>query len=283
LDWALLAPEVVPLVAKGSTEQRLRAAEVLEQLTRLCREIVILGPTLGLDAQEARVLASAQTRLQQVLPGVAACLEGAPPEVRLAILAVLETELNNVPACRPAVLAQLAHPQPAVRWAAARLLAQWGPGSDVGEWQRISNLLDDADADVRQAGARALHQWTQRYFQGQGPIVAAGGLAAEESLAQLRECLTSVVRAAGVGGTSEQLAALRIIQASGSEAAVVLPELRDWLAHSEPAVRRQIPKILTAIGPAAKELIPDLERALTDDDADVRTAAAQALLYLRSL
>lgn len=283
LDWALLAPEVIPLVAKGSTEQRLRAAEVLEQLNRLCRQIVTLAPTLGLDPQEARVLAAAQARLQQVLPSVSACLEGAPPEVRLAILAVLETQPDNVPACRPAVLAQLAHQQPAVRWAAARLLAQWGPGSDTSEWHRISSLLDDADADVRQAGARALHQWTQRYFQAQGPVVTAGGLAAEESLAHLRECLTTVVRAAVVGGTSEQLAALRIVQASGSEAVVVLPELRDWLVHSDPAVRRQIPRILSAIGPAAKELMPDLERALADDDAEVRTAAAQALLYLRGL
>lgn len=282
LDWALLAPEVVPLVAKGPIEQRLRAAEVLEQLTRLCHQVATMAPNLGLAAQEARVLASAQTRLQQVLPNLCACLEEAPSEVRLAILAVLEAQPDNVPACRAAVLAQLAHPQPAVRWAAARILAQWGPGMDASEWQRLSALLDDADADVRQAGARAIHEWTQRFFQSQGPVIAAGGLAAEESLAHLRECLVTAVRAAVVSGTSEQLAALRIIQVSGSEAVVVLPELRDWLVHSDPAVRRQIPRILMAIGPAAKELIPDLERALADEDVEVRTAAAQALLYLRN-
>jgi hypothetical protein len=281
LEWTLLVPEVAPLVGSGPVTQRVLAAEVVENLTRLVRHVAELSHTLGLADRERRMLDSAQTRLRQVLPSLAAHLEVAPTEVRLALLAVFEVQQENVPGCRPAVIAQLTHTQPAVRWAAVRILGPWGPAADAGEWQRLNALLDDPDLDVRQAAARTVRQWAQTQLQSTGPVIAAGGVAAEESLAHLRESLTAAVRAAIHDGPSEQLAALRAVQAAGPEGIIVLPELRQWLSKGEPAVRRFVPQVLLAIGPAAKELIPDLEKALSDDDAEVRAAAAQALLMLR--
>ncbi|HMP02893.1 MAG TPA: HEAT repeat domain-containing protein [Gemmatales bacterium] len=282
LEWTLLMPEVAPLTSVGPVPQRVLAAEIVEHITRLERQVVEWCPQAVDGTKEARVLAAARTRLVHLLPVLGETLKRAPTPVRLAILGAFEAQPSNVPDCRPAVVEQLAYPQPAVRWAAVRVLAQWGPASTPDEWQQLNHLLDDVDLDVRQAATRALRVWAERQMREQSaPIVSAGGVAAEEALAHLRDSLTAAVRGALHGEAGEQLAALRAVHAAGTEGIVVLPELRLLLGTGPVSVRRYVPQVLVGIGSAAKELIPDLEHALSDDDAEVRAAAARALLMLR--
>jgi HEAT repeat protein len=70
---------------------------------------------------------------------------------------------------------------------------------------------------------------------------------------------------------------MRVLDAVAPRAAPILPPLVQALRHQRPEVRRGAATVLGAMGHAGSGAAADLRRALDDDDAGVRAAAADAL------
>lgn len=82
------------------------------------------------------------------------------------------------------------------------------------------------------------------------------------------------------GSLDQQLQAARELGKLGVEAADAVPLLAECLLTGDVALRREIPLTLQLIGKPARLACPVLERALKDEDTDVKVNAARALLEL---
>lgn len=79
---------------------------------------------------------------------------------------------------------------------------------------------------------------------------------------------------------ADQLEGIRSLGKLGPNAADAVPPLAEKLVKGETLVRREVPLALMQIGAPAKLAQTVLERALDDQDTDVRVNAARALLEL---
>jgi HEAT repeat protein len=82
------------------------------------------------------------------------------------------------------------------------------------------------------------------------------------------------------GSTEQQVQAVMELGRLGAQAHDAIPVLCEYLLRGEVAVRREIPLALAKMGKPARMATAVLERALQDQDTDVKVNAARALLEL---
>jgi HEAT repeat protein len=96
--------------------------------------------------------------------------------------------------------------------------------------------------------------------------IGCGGSSTDELITQLQDA-----------DPKSRLAAARALSERRGDVTEVVAGLTDAAGHSDSAVRELAITTLGEIGPEAKSSLPDLERALHDENASVRTAAALAI------
>ncbi len=77
------------------------------------------------------------------------------------------------------------------------------------------------------------------------------------------------------------LASLGALARLQSRAAPAMPTLKALLTHEEPEIRWATLATMAAIGPAARDAVPDIEPFLQDESADLRLVAADAVGRIR--
>lgn len=82
------------------------------------------------------------------------------------------------------------------------------------------------------------------------------------------------------GSTEQQVQAVMELGNLGASASDAIPVLSEYLLRGDVAVRREIPLALARMGKPARMATAVLERALQDQDTDVKVNAARALLEL---
>jgi HEAT repeat protein len=160
----------------------------------------------------------------------------------------------------PALVRALCDMNRFVRWAAARTLGHLAPREADMVVPGLVALLKDPDTDVRVAAAVALERF--------GPAA--------------RGAVSALGQAAGQGDSEVRIAAIKALMAIGREAAPAVPEIARGLEQDNNIrLRKQAADALGQFGPLAESAIPELLKALEDPEADVRRAAAAALLKIR--
>lgn len=275
-----LLPVVVSVTHTESEQTRRQAVSVLEKTALLCDPRPDLferreGGTrrlrgrlhrgdLGAVATEA--ITRIQDGLKQTVPGILPLLRQPPDEVRLAVLDALEVFGPIASPAVPDVREQLRHSNRFVRWASARTLAAIGPtGDDRATVAGLTELVSDDDLDVAIAACRSLGQ---AFAEDCRPALSALSRAAASEERQLQHAAVSALEdiAAALKGEARQAVAGLIV-------ALRSPDLK---------TRQLAPLVLGHIGPDAEQAVPALQKALQDEDPDVRQRAAQALLKIRS-
>lgn len=276
--WAELAPAFVPLLQQGALAERIAAGRTLEALAHLLQSWERQALKWGLTAEQVQGLRAANQNMSTLVPGLLAALPGAPTEVQLATLGVIEGLEGDAEPARPFVLDMVASAKSSfVRWNCLRILAQLSPARSGEEWNRVSALLTDDDGDVRAAALRVLAGWATAPHT-EEMILAAQNSPHGNSPGDRRASVLALASMIEKGTAAEQLSALRVLGRMGDEAGPALPSLKVALQKAKPDIRRAIPDVLGSIGQPAQYL---LEGALTDGDEEVRLASARALSRLR--
>jgi HEAT repeat protein len=98
--------------------------------------------------------------------------------------------------------------------------------------------------------------------------------------AELNQQLMTDILKLNSARVGDQIEGIRSLGKLGPNAADAVPPLAEKLVKGETLVRREVPLALMQIGAPAKLAQTVLERALDDQDTDVRVNAARALLEL---
>ena len=157
----------------------------------------------------------------------------------------------------------LEHMNPAIRETAAATLGQIGPDAAVAA-KELAAALKDQEPAVAYSAAEALAKI------GPGAIEAAVALA---------EALTDRRRPPREPGSM----AASALKAMGPAAAPTVPLLVKLIGYDDPEyegsidVRLRAIDVLAAVGAAARQAVPDLRRAMKQEDRAVRWHAATAL------
>lgn len=154
----------------------------------------------------------------------------------------------------PAISELMDDPDPVVREAGIESLGQMGPDPGI-DLERISHRISDPDPSVRRAVLQTLLN-----------LRAAASIAVPVARVALRDSAASV-----------RITAAYTLGSLGSAAAPAIPELRVALTDSAPFVRAGAANAMAAIGPAARAAIPELSQLLRDSSVSVRNAAIQAI------
>lgn len=173
----------------------------------------------------------------------------------LAVVALADLSVPAVKRVPPLVRA-LVDPNPRVRRRAARALGDQGAAT-AGVVPQLIRGLHDSDASVRRDCAGAI-----------GRLGGAGHSAAPHLIPLLteREYRTRAVAAV----------ALKRIGRAG------LPALFQGLESADPELRGRCATLLGMIAPDDKRVVDTLRNVLTDDDAEVRARADEALHMVRT-
>jgi HEAT repeat protein len=195
------------------------------------------------------------------------------PRARRAALETLEAYGELALEYLPQVVRSLDDPDMFVRWIAARTLARVASAADPGKAPGAATAvpalirrLDEDDLDPRIAATRAL---------------AAYGSQAERAVA----ALTARVER---GDVESRVAMMKALESIGTAAAPALPALARSLDNIDPRVRTEATRVIGRFGtnqktrPLALRYLADLRRLTTDRDADVRRAAAAAIISITS-
>jgi HEAT repeat protein len=159
----------------------------------------------------------------------------------------------------PALIEALGDSDRFVRWAATRMIGELPPENAQTAVPGLARLLSDPDLNVRQAAAASL--------EAMGKYAApASNILANALLDGDTEIRTMVM---GV-----------LIRIPPQQAKVAVPQLIELLSHADPRLRKASAETLGRIGPPAQPAVAALRRLLGDDNADVRTAASDAILAI---
>jgi len=160
-----------------------------------------------------------------------------------------------------AVTANLVDPDRSVRWAAARTLQWFTIAKVTPAIPNLAKLLCDEDFELRKLAADAL---------------ALLGPAASPAIPALAEAIT-------FGDGASRIAALDALLAQGPDNAVkALPQMIATLQQPdlETKVLVKIAQALGQIGAGARPALPHLRQLIGHADAEVRSAASEAILAI---
>lgn len=201
-----------------------------------------------------------QSFLRDHLAAVAALLDPeADIRLRRSAIDFLDVVEEAALPALPVITVALADPDRFVRWAAARALSNLPAEKAAPAVPQLAKLLEDSDLNVRMAAAATLRGMNSY---------------ANAAAAALAQAVT-------VGDAEPRLAMMYALQALPIDTAkVAVPQLAEQLEHADPRVRRLAAETLGKLGAAAQSAIPALRKALSDDDAEVRTNASEAMLAI---
>jgi HEAT repeat protein len=204
---------------------------------------------------EDSILASA---LKASLPAMVDALKSSDVETRRSAAFVVEAVGGDAAPYIPQLVSRLSDPDRFVRWTLLRTLGQLAPKESKVVVPKIIPTLRDPDIDVRLAALKALERF--------GKDAGAAG--------------PTIVTLLPNGDPEIQLAALKAIQASGGDSST-LGAVADLLETAEPNVRVSAAETLGKAGKRAVGVLPKLERAMSDEDEKVRSAASEAVLRVK--
>jgi HEAT repeat protein len=273
VGWGSGGPEAVPgLVAALRHKDPHRRAEAAVDLGQLDPPARAAVPALrtALDDPEGRVRVFAAEALARIdpsnnhiIPTLRAALKDREPATRRAAAAAL-AEVG--PLARPVLSALVSalreEPEAPTRAVIAYALGRLGPDSSEPDCSCRDvvrslgrTLRKDADASVRSWAAQALVKF---------------GPEAKAVLPDLAAALHD--RESAIVGRAAELLARQ-----GRKGIAILVRT---LAEEKSEARRYAAESLWALGPLAKEAVPALRNALTDEDAHFRELAARTLLRI---
>jgi HEAT repeat protein len=215
------------------------------------------------------------TELRSTLPAVIAGLKDPNVRARIGAVEVLETMGPEAAPAIPALVGSLSDSDRFVRWAAVRTLGRLAPRSPELVVPASARLLNDEDLDVEIAAANTI----ERY----GPIA--------------KTAVATLGLRASRGDSDIRIAAMKALEAIGTDAAPALPSVTLNLIPKSRAQREQEPgpeagpvppartrvaaaETLGRFGKLAEQAVPVLQQSLNDTDADVRRAASEAILKI---
>jgi HEAT repeat protein/DNA-directed RNA polymerase subunit RPC12/RpoP len=157
----------------------------------------------------------------------------------------------------PELIVCLSHKDDNVRSKAAEILGTIGPDAKKAVTPLMHLVLDDKNDAVRQQAAKALDEI---------------GPPERNEVRPLVDALKSS------GNTDLRRYAAGALGKLGHDAGVALPELLRAAKDSDPGLRRNAIRSLGTLGSESRDTVfPVLKDRLSDDDHDVRAAAAEAL------
>jgi HEAT repeat protein len=253
-------PSLLPLLKSEIAARRVRGCQALEAVAELRARMLVVagdGAALALALGKADPLLAG---LQGALPDLTRCAEDKDVEVRLAALYALE-ELG--PEAAPAAKATekaMDHPDPFVRWAAARVFGKMALKEPKTAVRALAGRVDDENGDVRITALAAL----ERY-----------GRAAAPEVKRVCQVLKNKKN-----DEQTRLWALRVLAAAGSEGReeATRPLIEALSPKEAAAVRRAAIRALAGYGKPDADTTAALRAALKDDDDEVRRGASEALL-----
>lgn len=186
---------------------------------------------------------------EEAVPDIVQVLHEENDPLRSSVIKAL-AEINT--GAVPTLIAALNHQDPAIRCGAADALGSMGPGAKEAV-PALANLLSDGDYAISRHAASALGQI--------GPTAVPA--------------LTQVARGGDRHATEMAETAFSHLKADPK----VVHELAQLLgnANENPGVRAFAIKALGKMQKDARTAVPDLARALGDENNDVRSAAGWAL------
>jgi len=272
-----LLPMVVQVIQQPPTENQRQAALVLEKIAQLCDPRPELlerregGPRVrgrmmrrDFGAEGAEALATMKAALKSATAGIIPIVGHPPICVQLAVLDTLEALGPTASAAVPEVRKLLRNHDRFVRWAAARTLSAIGPIDDnLPTVLGLAELVRDEDLDVASSACQFLGDV---FAKEAGPAVPALSCAA---MSEERELQYAAV-----------LALADVVRAIKAEAGEAVPGLIVALQSSDLKTRQAVPPILGELRAAARPALPALQKALDDENLEVRLEAAKAILRI---
>ena len=161
----------------------------------------------------------------------------------------------------PALTASLTDSDRAIRWIAAKTLANLPPEQITPSVPNLARLLSDPDLQVRLVAASTL--------QNMGP--------------HARAAVDGLGDATLKGDADGRLAAMRALVALGTDVAKsAVPKLSEVLGQADvdAKVTAGAAETLGKIGAAAQSAIPALGRLISHESPEVRQAASEAILAI---
>jgi sugar phosphate isomerase/epimerase/HEAT repeat protein len=239
-----------PPPKKTTAAPRVAPGVLLAQAEAPQRPEVLPPPVPGATEIAADVL--------KQLPAITAALANPDPQVRTAVLGLLEPLGPDAEPATPIFLAATRDPSLFCRWVGARALGRIAPNRDTEIVPALIPLLCDRDLDVRLVALTAIERF------------GAKGAPAIPELAR------TTLR----GDNEIRIVAIRVLEAVGARADQVVPSYIQGLDNPDARVRIAVMGALQRLGPPAAAAIPALEKQLHDEEVTVREAAADAILSL---
>ena len=282
-SWSELSRDLIPRVKHGKEAERLLAARTLEILIDWTMDFDREYQAAGLQGHEKQEWMAHLRAIQEQLPDLVDGLPSDPIRIQLGVLAVLEAFNQYSHGVRGQVQPFLKSQQRFVRWSALRVVSKWGAPRQGDEWQRVVQLLEDADQDVRQAASKTLLAWVaDQEAATVGPAFVMKGEAMHGNMeASMLLIIHPLMRIVSNAEPEQQEAALATLGWLGRDAYPALHVCLRAMQTADPRIRRLVPDVLMKIAPRDQETGKALEAALLDPDDQVKTAAAQALLRWR--
>ena len=180
--------------------------------------------------------------------------------------AELVQELREFPAAIPGV----ARNRPDVREERRRAVYDelWTLGAAA--FPALIRGLTDPDVQVRRNVALFLNAAGGNWYDRRRPRL------------NIRPCLTAMIAALEDSDARVRALAAQAIGTLGSEAAAAVPALISLLGSADEGSRNSACIGLRGVGPAAKEALPALRKALSDPSADVRHFAGLAIAAIEA-
>lgn len=244
------------LILEDLAEGRRRNRQILSMILRT-DELPIEQEGEEQEPQESQLPPSVAARsLKKLLPNIIEALDSPDVQLRLYALGTIEVMGTLAASAGPAVVKRLQDREMFVRWAAARALGKIGP-PPAGAVEGLAKLLGETDLSPRIAAAVAL----ERY----GPAAAAA--------------VPTLTKMVNQGDGDSRVQMMHTLLAIGKAAEPAIPAIASNLTDGDARVRRLAAFALGRFGRAASSAAAALlKAALTDEDADVRANAAEALL-----
>jgi len=253
---------------------KLAACQAFEALAnarlRLVRRVNALptykNPVTGdgrSPAELLKVVDFLQPLLDRDMPHVIGLLRDPDVQIRRSAATALEQlEEKAAPAMAGLVMA-LRDTDRIVRWAAAKTLGFMPPEKAESVILPLAQLLSDPTLHVRMQAAVSLE---------------ALGSIAQAAVPALAKSLTNKS-----GDVEARLAAMYAMMRIGpAHLQPALPALIGLLSDRDPRVVRTACQVLADIGPPAEPAIGELRRLIGHEDAEVRLAAAKAILSIQN-
>jgi HEAT repeat protein len=291
------------LVNDSAEAVRLRALEIIKEALKkdeLQRKIVpalsdsMKGDTVAaVRAGSATALGRMGSNAKAVVNVMTDCLKDKDPQVRAAVAEALGRVGDEARGAIPRLVPMLKDPDAGVRLAAAFALGRIGPEAATTVPDLVEVLIKDADANVRKEAARA---FAFLGYDAKGAIPALGKALREDKSEEVRqqtalalgkmrgEDVSPVVpnMVEAMKKDSDKNVRIFVVHALGNTLGdglrTYVKDLAEQLGKdAEGDVRLAICQELGALGPAAKEALPALNRAVTDVQLSVRDAAKAAV------